>query len=151
MKTKFKYGIAAYSGTIDEITFASYKNGAVCIARKYVVPKRTDNNDELGSVGKNLAIIYKECSEAYKSDLRTYADLYAREVTGPRKIAPNSYAIFVKMFYAFAEANGGSVDLKSLSYGDLDTLFPEVTDIASSVDEGFLPYVSGSELLTESM
>ena len=43
------------------------------------------------------------------------------------------------------------MDLKSLSYGDLDTLFPEVTDIASSVDEGFLPYVSGSELLTESM
>ena len=151
MKTKFKYGISAYSGTIDEITFASYKNGAICIARKYVVPKRTDNNAELGSVGKNLAIIYGECSAAYKSDLRTYADLYGREITGSKQIAPNSYAIFVKMFYAFATANVGNVDLKSLSYGDLATLFPEITDIAVCVDEGFLPYVSGSALLTESM
>ncbi len=151
MKTKLKYGISAYSGTIDEITFASYKNGAVCIARKYVVPRLTENNAELGSVTKNLATIYKECSADYKSDLRTYADLYAREISGAKKIAPNGYAIFIKMFYAFAAANGGSVDLKSLSYGDLDTLFPEIVSIAASVDAGFLPSVTGAELLTENM
>lgn len=151
MKTTFKYGISAYSGTIDEITFGSYKNGAVCIARKYVVPKLTENNAELGSVAKNLANIYSNCSEAYKSDLRTYADLYAREVSGARKIGPNSYAIFIKLFYAFAAANDGSVDLKSLSYGDLATLFPEVINIAASVDEGLLPRVLGYDLLTADM
>jgi len=43
------------------------------------------------------------------------------------------------------------VDLKSLSYGDLATLFPDVTTIASAVDAGFLPSVSGADLLTESM
>ncbi|MCB5263150.1 MAG: hypothetical protein LHW64_01120 [Candidatus Cloacimonetes bacterium] len=151
MKTKFKYGISAYSGTIDEITFGSYKNGTVCIARKYVMPKLTENNAELGTTAKNLATIYGECSEDYKSDLRTYADLYARQVSGPKKIGPNGYAIFVKLFYTVAAANLGTVDLKSLSYGDLSTLFPEITNIAASVNEGYLPYVTGAELLTENM
>lgn len=151
MKTTFKYGISAYSGTIDEITFGSYKNGSICIARKYVKPKLTENNAELGSVAKNLATIYSNCSEAYKSDLRTYADLYSREVSGARKIGANSYAIFVKLFYTFAAASGEAVDLKSLSYGDLATLFPEVTNIAASVDQGFLPVVTGYDLLTENM
>ncbi len=151
MKTKFKYGISAYSGTIDEITFASYKNGAICIARKYVVPKLTEHNAELGSAAKNLAMIYGECSEAYKSDLRTYAHIYGREISGSKKIGPNGYAIFVKLFYALAAANVGTVDLKSLSYGDLATLFPGITNVAASIDEGFLPHVTGSELLTETM
>jgi hypothetical protein len=151
MKTKLKYGISAYSGTIDEITFGSYNDGAVCIARKWVMPTLTDNNTELGSVAKNLAEIYGECSTEYKSDLRTYADLYGRQISGPRQLAPNGYGLFVKMFYAFSDANAGSVDLKSLSYGDLATLFPDVTTIASAVDAGFLPNVSGADLLTESM
>ncbi|MDD2507207.1 MAG: hypothetical protein PHQ78_07860, partial [Candidatus Cloacimonetes bacterium] len=68
MKATLKYGIASYSGTIDDITFASYKNGAVCIARKYVMPTLTDNNATMGAVTKNLSEIYGNCSEDYKSD-----------------------------------------------------------------------------------
>ncbi len=151
MKTKLKYGISAYSGTIDDITFSSYKNGKVCIARKWVMPTLTANNAEIGSAAKNLSAIYAQCSEEYKSDLRTYADLYAREITKDRELPPNSYGLFVKMFYAFRAENDGMVDLKSVSYDDLITLFPDVTSIATAVEAGFLPRVSGSELLTESM
>ena len=42
MKVKLKYGIATYSGTIDEITFGSYKDDTLCIARKWVMPRLTD-------------------------------------------------------------------------------------------------------------
>ncbi len=38
MKVKFKYGIQTYSGTVDEMTFGSYRKGTLCIGRKYVIP-----------------------------------------------------------------------------------------------------------------
>ncbi|MDI3504768.1 MAG: hypothetical protein PWP64_1704 [Candidatus Cloacimonadota bacterium] len=151
MKAKLKYGIAAYSGTIDDITFSSYNDGAVCIARKWVMPTLTINNAELGSAAKNLAVLYADCSEEYKSDLRTYADLYARQISGKRKLPPNGYSLFIKMFYAFAEANEGTVDLKSVTYGDVSSLFPDVTTIASAVEAGFLPRVNGADLLIATM
>jgi len=151
MKTKLKYGLSAYSGTIDEITFSSYENGRICIARKWVMPTLNDNNAELGSASKNLSKIYSECSEDYKSDLRTYAYLYRTQRQEYGKLPPNSYSLFVKLFYAFRDENEGTVDLKTLSFGDLSTLFPEVTSIADAVEAGYLPRLVGSELLTASM
>nr|MDK2851082.1 hypothetical protein [Candidatus Cloacimonadota bacterium] len=151
MKTKLKYGISAYSGTIDEITFSSYDNGRICIARKWVMPTLSDNNVELGSVSKNLSQIYSECSEEYKSDLRTYAYLYRTQNKEAGKLAPNSYCHFIKQFYAFRDANEATVDLKTLSLGDLTSLFPEITSIAQAVEAGYLPSVVGAELLTASM
>jgi hypothetical protein len=151
MKTKLKYGISAYSGTIDEITFSSYENGSVCIARKWVMPTLGDNNAELGSISKNLSKIYAECSEEYKSDLRTYAYLYRTQRRETGKLAPNSYSHFVKQFYAFRDDNEATVDLKTLSFGDLMSLFPEITSVAEAVEAGYLPNVVGAELLTADM
>lgn len=154
MKVKFKYGIGSYSGTLDLATFYETKNGNASFMRRWVKPRQTDNNVELGAVGKNLAIIWAEASANYKADMTTYCQLYNAYFKDEENVFQaniSKYAMFTKMLYAFAEASGSAVDLKSLSYGDLDTLFPEVTKLASACEEGFLPFVPGAELLTESM
>ncbi|MDD2211058.1 MAG: hypothetical protein PHY41_06580 [Candidatus Cloacimonetes bacterium] len=151
MKTKLKYGIAAYSGTIDDITFASYKDGAVCIARKYVVPKLTENNTRMGNIARNLADLYAEFSEDYKSDLRTYTDIYNREKNPRTSLNCNAYSIFVKMMFKFADEIGETVNLTSITYDDIDTLYFDLANIAAAVEAGYLPKVSGCELLTNSI
>ena len=151
MKTTFKYGIAAYSGTIDEITFGSYKNGSVCIARKYVKPRLTENNTLMGEIAKNVADIYAQCSEDYKSDLRTYAYMYGKEKSPRNTLAPNAYSIYIKMLFAFAEAYEASVSLDSITINDIQSLFPDVTSVALAVENGYLPRLSGSDLLIETM
>lgn len=151
MKTTLKYGIATYSGTLDEITFGSYKKGTVCIARKYVKPRLTANNTALGDRAKNISQIYAQCSSMYKSDLRTYADMYGRQKTQRNKLAPNGYSIFNKMMYAFADANAGAVTLDSITFNDIQSLFQEITSVSGAVLSGYLPQLNGSELLTASM
>ncbi len=67
MKVNLKYGIKTYSGTIDEMTYArSYRKNTICIGRKYVKPRLTDQNTLIGSKMKNLAIIYEDVSDSYK-------------------------------------------------------------------------------------
>jgi len=151
MKVKFKYGIATYSGTLDEMTYGNYRDGLVCIGRKWVLPRSTEYNQELGDVGKNVSSIYADVSADYKSDLRTYANLYGKQVSPKNKLGPNGYALFVKMLYALADENIGTVDLKNLTYNDLKTLFPEVVNVAAAVENGYLPNVTGAELLDNDM
>ncbi|MDP3114547.1 MAG: hypothetical protein Q8M98_07195 [Candidatus Cloacimonadaceae bacterium] len=50
MKVKFKYGIATYSGTLDEMTYGSYRSGRLCIGRRWVMPSLTVQNKTIGSV-----------------------------------------------------------------------------------------------------
>lgn len=154
MKVKFKYGIGSFAGTLEDATFYETPNGGASFMRKWVMPKITDNNMELGSISKNLSKIWKSCSEAYKADMQTYCELYRahfKDLNDEFQGYIGSYAMFVKMFYAFADASGEAVDLKSLSFGDLATLFPEITSIAASAEQRFIPPVPGAELLTENM
>ena len=70
MKVNFKYGIKTYSGTMDEVTYGSYRKNTICIGRKYVKPRLTDQNALVGGKMKNLAIIYNDVSESYKQELK---------------------------------------------------------------------------------
>ncbi|MFA7543937.1 MAG: hypothetical protein WCY84_06135 [Candidatus Cloacimonadaceae bacterium] len=151
MKVKLKYGISAYSGTIDDMTYSSHKDGAFCIGRKYVKPRYTENNEYMGKVSKNLGNIYADCSDDFKEDLRTYAYLFDGQKASKRKMSPNGYSHFISMMYAFAKANASSIGLDTVTLGDLQTLFEDVTSVASAVESGFLPKVKGYEALTANM
>ncbi|HHV36401.1 MAG TPA: hypothetical protein GXX77_00975 [Candidatus Cloacimonetes bacterium] len=151
MKATFKYGIQTYSGTIDGLTYASYKDGQVCIARRYVKPRATEQNEEMASVSTNLSKIYNECSEEFKADLKTYSHLYATRHVAKDKLPPSSYAIYVKMMYAFLKHNSDHVGLDSIVLDDLIDLYPEVTSIKNAVNKRYLPKVNGYEALNASM
>ncbi|HPI25357.1 MAG TPA: hypothetical protein PLO57_02750 [Candidatus Cloacimonadota bacterium] len=151
MKVTLKYGIATYSGTIDDITFGSYKNDTLCIARKWVMPRLTDQNTEMSAIAKNLSTLYGLCSTDYKADLKTYAYQYGKEHSAKDKLAPNAYSIFIKMMFAFQKGNEASVTLDTITYSDIQSLFPDITTVGGAVDSGYLPNVEGAELLDAEM
>ena len=150
MKVKFKYGIGIYSGTLDELTFGSYFKNRVCIARKYVVPRLTDQNSLTGSKMKNLAVIYGNVSANYKIELKQYASLHS-VLTPKGKLPATSYALWVKMMFQFAKADPEHIDLTSLTYTDLQTVGDSIISIASAVTNGFLAKVPGADTLTANM
>ena len=150
MKVKFKYGIRTYSGTLDELTFGSYFQDRVCIARKYVVPRLTDQNSLMGNKMKNLAVIYEDVSDSYKLELKKYASLHS--ILTPRgKLPATSYALWVKMMFLFAKADPEHIDLVTLTYSDLQTMGDDILSIASAVTNGFMDNVAGAEMLTANM
>ena len=150
MKTKFKYGIATYSGTIDEITFGSYRDDTVCIARKYVIPRLTANNTLMGATLKNLATVWSDVSVGYKDEMKIYA---AKNVVNiPKgKLPPTSFSIWVKMLYLFSELGEGHIDLSTITYSDLQTVGEDILNIAVAVENGYLENVDGADELTSNM
>lgn len=151
MKTTFKYGIMTYSGSIDGLTYSSFKNGQVCIARRYVKPRNTEQNVEMASTASNIAKLYKECSDEYRADLRTYSHLYASRHVAKDKLAPSSYAIFVQMMHKFQKRYPDNITLEDLVLDDLIELYPELTTVKGAIANGFLKPVSGSDALTAGM
>ncbi len=150
MKVIFKFGIRTYSGTVDEMTFGSYRKNTVCIGRKYVVPTLTANNGLMGEVVKNLAAIYAQCSTAYKADLKLYAQRNSVNVPAG-KIPPNAYAIFIKMLYKFSELDSGHIDLASVTFEDLQTVGADIASVADAVASGYLDNVKDADLLVAVM
>lgn len=150
MKTKFKYGIATYSGTIDEITFGSYRKDTVCIARKYVVPRLTANNTLMGTTLKNLAAVWSDVSVGYKDELKIYAG--KNVVNTPKgKLPPTAFSIWVKMLFLFHELDEGHIDLSTITYTDLLTVGDDIINIAAAVENGYLAKVDGADELTSNM
>ena len=150
MKVLFKYGIKTYTGTLDEMTYGSYRDGSLCIGRKYVIPAETAQNASVAEISKNLATVYASCSAGYKADLKTYARKHEALVPAG-KLAPNAYAIFVRMMYLFSELDSGHVDLASVSYADLQTIGADIASVADAVGSGYLPKVAGADALTAEM
>ncbi len=150
MKVIFKFGIKTYSGTVDEMTFGSYRKDSLCIGRKYVTPILTANNTLMGAVMKNLAAVFGACSPDYKADLKVYAQRNSANVPNG-KIPPTSYAIFVKMMYLFSELDEGHVDLATVTYTDLQTLGGDIASVADAVENGYLASVVDADELTANM
>jgi hypothetical protein len=150
MKVKFKYGIKTYSGTVDEMTFGAYRKGNICIARKHVIPKITDNNSLMGLNLKNLSVVYNSLSSGYKNDLKTYTAKYAAGVPAG-KLPPTSFAIFVKMMFLFSKLDDGHIALSTITYSDLQTVGTDIGSLAAAVANGYLPNVTGATELTNNM
>lgn len=149
MKVKFKYGIATYSGKLDEMVYGSYRDGKLCIGREFVYPRLTENNAILGGVGVNLAILWATGSEAFKADMKTYAQRNGTENVPKTKLPPNSYALWIRMIYAWAEDNP-SVDLSTLNSEDFDIAGSDVSSVKNAVDNDYLPKVNDYSQLSES-
>lgn len=150
MKVRFKYGIGTYSGTIDEMTYSNYLKGKLCIARKYVKPRLTENNEAIGSASKNLAFIWKTASEEFKEDYKIYARLYATYVHKKNTLPPSSYALFIMAMYTWANSEDPVLDLAHLEVEDMSTLGANVSSIADCVNAGHLPSVPGVSSLNNS-
>ncbi len=144
MKVKFKFGIRTYSGTIDGMTYGSYRDDKLCIGREWVIPTPTAQNTEVGSVGANLAVLWAAASNEYKADFKTYSGKYATEKVPDTQLGPTGYALFNKAMWAWAEDEGPTVDLKTVTIEDIGTLGGKVASVAACATNGYLPAVTGS-------
>ena len=151
MKVKFKYGIRTFSGTLDEMTYGSYRNGAVCIGRRWVYPKLNDQHTTMGERMKNLSKVYSGASAGFKEDLVTYTVKNGRENVPKTKLVPSPYAIFIKMMFAWSKASGGLIDLASVTLEDIQSSTGGAKNIAEAVENGHLRAVSGWDTLTTSI
>ncbi len=151
MKVKFKYGIRTFSGTLDEMTYGSYRNGGVCIGRRWVYPKLTDNHSSMGAKLKNIGIVYRAASSGYKDDLTVYCVRNGRQNVPKTKLVPSSYAIFVKMMFAWAKESGGLIDLSSVDIEDVQGATAGINTIADAVENGFIKAVTDYVTLSTSI
>ncbi|HQM79627.1 MAG TPA: hypothetical protein PKV12_02840 [Candidatus Syntrophosphaera sp.] len=147
MKVKFKYGIRTYSGKLDELVFSSYRKGKLCIAREFVYPRITPHNNEIGSVGKNLGLLWAEGSDEFKSQLAMYAKLNATENVPANQWAPNAYALWVQLMHKWA-ADHDDVDLKTLTVEDFAVTGITVSTVKNCVLNGYLKPVTGYDTMT---
>ncbi len=150
MKVKFKYGIRTYSGTVDEMTYGSYRKGRVCIGRRYVIPKATEQNATLGAASKNLSDVWRSASPEFKADYKIYAGLYGTYVCKGNQVAPTGYALFTKAMYHWAQGLEPALDLANLQVEDVNTLGASISSVANCISSGHLPSVPGHENLTNS-
>jgi len=147
MKVKFKYAIRTYSGTLDEMTYGSYRNGAICIGRKWVYPELTAHNESLGAIMKNLGSVYRDTSGEYQDDLKEYAKRNGKQNVKWYQLPPSAYAIFIKMMFAWQESDPEHVDLETITVGDIVLADAPVISIASAVEADLLKRVTNySEL-----
>jgi len=150
MKITFKFGIKTFSGTVDEMTFGSYREDTICIGRKYVIPALTANNTLRGTIMKNLSDIWASVSSGYKADLKIYALKNAANIP-QGKLPPTAFSIWMQMLYAFAKSDAEHIDLGTLTYTDLQTIGADIASVKEAVLNGYLATVPGAEDLTATM
>jgi hypothetical protein len=148
MKVKFKYGIKTYTGTVDNMTYGSYRSGNICIGRVYVYPTLTENNHNKGLAAKNLASVFHNASEGYIDDLKLYAMRNGQENVPKTSLIPSAFALFLKMMYAYYASDPTHVDLTTITVEDIVSADADVRTIARAVEADFLPYISVYEDLT---
>ncbi|HPV14794.1 MAG TPA: hypothetical protein PL126_03995 [Candidatus Cloacimonadota bacterium] len=150
MKVKFKYGIRTYSGTVDEMTYGSYRKGRLCIGRQYVIPKATIQNEKMGNAAKNLALLWKSASDEFRADYKIYAGLYATYVSKANEMPPTCYALFTKAMHNWAKGEDPALDLADVQVEDITTLGAGISSIANCVNHNHLPAVPGYNNLNNS-
>ena len=150
-KQVYNYQIVGLMGRVG--TVVSYRSGSPLFGyfRAYAKPALSAQNTALGTISKNLSFLYAEASSAWKADLAAYTVKYGNiPITGdPMAVRANSsYAVFIKMMYAYADFAAPNVDLDTLAFGDLETLVAPILTILGAIQAGLLPDVPGSEAYT---
>lgn len=149
MKAKFKYGIKAYSGKLDDIVFSHYSKRDVTIGR--VDPEKreiTDHNHEIGIKMQIISQYYNLSSDEFKEDLAKYADAYNSKYDDNGKLGVNKYSIFVKLLCKIEQKPANGISLTSVDGVDVVAVNDAIGTIKNSVEEGYLPTVEGYEELT---
>ena len=112
--------------------------------RRWVMPAYTAQNQEIGSVGKNLGTVWKAANADYLGDYSTYTTrLKSAQPAGQEfDTCWSPYAWFTHMMYEWQKSDPLHIDLASVTIGDIVTLDADVRTIARAVAAGFLPNIS---------
>ena len=141
MKATFKFGIKAYSGTLDGVTFANFEKHNVVIAREYVCPEKTEHNVTFGSRGSIISRIYRGLAPAFLKDIELYTNRYYAKPEFDNQIPGNKYTTVVKMLYAVDKDSTNGVTLDHITIDDFGQEDYPITTVQNLIDDGYLESV----------
>ncbi|MCK9329183.1 MAG: hypothetical protein PHY08_06685 [Candidatus Cloacimonetes bacterium] len=99
MKVTFFRNIKTLSGkcNLGQMVFGAFKNATICIARNYVYPKLTEQNEIQAEKMRAAVNVWSILSENFVKDLTDYAHLYNFQHHEPDKLNLSAYNIFLKV------------------------------------------------------
>lgn len=141
MKVKFHYGLAGYSGKLDDLVYYFDKTAGSMFARRYRYPKLTQENERVKKTSGQLFAI--EPSDAYKDNLRLYLMHYngLKSTAKPMRSWVNLYIhLMHKMAKAIPEVDLTTITREQIYQHD----FPCIS-VKRAVEEGLLQEMAGYE------
>ena len=154
MKVTFKYGIGAFEGKIDNAVFWPQKSGLASVMRKFTYPKLTIQNERIGLIGKNLALIWRQIRSGYKADIYTYAQRYYAQYGSEDMFDParSPYAFYTKVMWNWYKSDPDHIDLSTVTMEDIEaTATDKIDSVYYSIENGYLRSIDMYLDLTESM
>lgn len=152
MKATFKYGIGAFSGKIDNAVFWSQKSGLASVMRKFTYPKLTIQNEKIGLIGKNLALIWHQILSGWKADIYTYALRYYTQYGSEDMFNPASspYAFYTKVMWNLSKSDPNNIDLSTVTLEDIRAT-GEVECVRICIENGYLRPIDMYKELIQNM
>lgn len=108
--------------------------------RNYAYPRLTDHMHEIGSVAKNLTIIWNQGSSEFKEELQTYCDWYHKvpkvgDELGTR--TASCFSLWIKIMYRWAKDHE-DVDLSTFTMEDFVVTGTAVSTVKYCIMNGYL-------------
>lgn len=141
MKVTFKYGIGTFLGKIDNSVFWPQKSGLASVMRKFTYPTLTLQNEKIGLIGKNLALIWRQILSGYKADLYTYAQRYYTQYGSEDMFDParSPYAFYTKVMWNFYKDDPDHIDLSTITMEDIEaTATDKIDTVYYCIESGYL-------------
>ncbi len=148
MKARLKYGLGGYSGNLDGMVFYRERCSDMIIARRWVIPRYSAENERLGLSTKGILAL--QPSNEYKNDLRTYLLWYKSSKYVKSKPLRNWVNAYMHLMYNMAKAYP-DIDLKSITRDDIFSLDLPCISVKRAVEAGLLPQVYNWESLNAIM
>ena len=137
MKADYTRLIKTISGRVGDFVHVRLKATDEACIKRYVKPKIGENNHQFGNSIKNIAAIWKQCSEPFKNDLKIYAEQRREFYSGEEIPAYSNYAHFIRFLYSY-QKEFSEIDLAAASKEELETAGIS-TSVKEIVEQGFLP------------
>jgi len=124
MRITFFKNIKTMSGkcSLGNMVFGAFKNSNICIARNYVYPTLTEQNEIQGEKMRAGVAIWKTLSADFIKDLVDYAHLYNFQKHDPNKLNLTGYNIFMKVVLGLSQTISNKEELGS-AVGDTLSLW----------------------------
>lgn len=152
MKVTFKYGIGTFLGKLDNSVFWPQKSGLASVMRKFTYPTLTAQNERIGLIGKNLALIWSQILSGWKADIYTYAQRYYTQYGSEDMFDParSPYAFYTKVMWNWYKDDPNNRDLSTITMEDISAT-GEVETVRVCIENGFLRSIDMYQDLIQNM
>ena len=154
MKVTFKYGIGTFQGKIDNSVFWPQKSGLASVMRKFTYPTLTIQNERIGLIGKNLALIWSQILSGWKADMYHYAHRYYTQYGSEDMFDParSPYAFYTKVMWNWYKDDPDHIDLSTITMEDIQFAgVDKIHNVRICIENGYLRSIDMYQDLIQGM